>query len=152
MKRARIVRTAALVLAFFAADIYAAQSPTFEAPNDFGIDRSLKALAAKAGENWREVAEKNRKPELKYLSKAKIIALMQKYADKETGDVGGEPLDEMPERFRPSPREPLSTRGVRVMDVGNFCVYYLPKDGVVSVGRILYCKRNVDAVFANGWE
>ena len=97
MKRARIVRTAALVLAFFAADIYAAQSPTFEAPNDFGIDRSLKALAAKAGENWREVAEKNRKPELKYLSKAKIIALMQKYADKETGDVGGEPLDEMPE-------------------------------------------------------
>jgi toxin ParE1/3/4 len=61
-------------------------------------------------------------------------------------------LDEMPERFRPYPREPLSTRGVRVMDVGNFCVYYLPKDGVVSVGRILYCKRNVDAVFANGWE
>ena len=55
-------------------------------------------------------------------------------------------LDEMPERFRPYPR------GVRVMDVGNFCVYYLPKDGVVSVGRILYCKRNVDAVFANGWE
>ena len=61
-------------------------------------------------------------------------------------------LDEMPERFRPYPREPLSSQGVRVMDVGNFCVCYLPKDGVVSVGRILYCKRNTDAVFANGWE
>ena len=61
-------------------------------------------------------------------------------------------LDEMPKRFRPYPREPLSSQGVRVMDVDNFCVYYLPKDGVVSVGRILYCKRNTDAVFANGWE
>ncbi len=59
-------------------------------------------------------------------------------------------LDEMPERFRPYPREPLSSRGVRVMDVGNYCVYYLPTNGVVSVGRILYCKRNTDAVFANG--
>ena len=61
-------------------------------------------------------------------------------------------LDEMPERFRPYPREPLSSQGVRVMDVGNYCVYYLPKDGVVSVGRILDCKRNTDAVFANGWD
>lgn len=61
-------------------------------------------------------------------------------------------LDEMPERFRPYPREPLASQGVRVMDVGNFCVYYLAKDGVVSVGRILYCRRDTDAVFANGWE
>jgi toxin ParE1/3/4 len=61
-------------------------------------------------------------------------------------------LDEMPDRFRTYPREPLSSQGVRVMDVGNYCVYYLPKDGVVSVGRILYCKRNTDAVFANGWD
>ena len=60
-------------------------------------------------------------------------------------------LDEMPERFRPYPREPLSSQGVRVMDVGNFCVYYLPKDGVVSVGRVLYCKRDADSVFADGW-
>jgi len=60
-------------------------------------------------------------------------------------------LDEMPERFRPYPRKPLSSRGVRVMDVGNFCVYYLPKDGVVSVGRILYCRRDADAVLPNDW-
>lgn len=61
-------------------------------------------------------------------------------------------LDEMPERFRSYPREPLSSQGVRVMDVGNFCVYYLSKDGVVSVGRILYCRRDADAIFADGWE
>ena len=55
-------------------------------------------------------------------------------------------LDEMPERFRPYPREPIASRGVRVMDVGNFCVYYLPKDGVVMVVRILYFRRDADAV------
>ena len=61
-------------------------------------------------------------------------------------------LEEMPMRFRSYPREPLSSKGVRVLDVGNFCVYYLPEDGVVSVGRILYSKRDADAVFESGWE
>ena len=61
-------------------------------------------------------------------------------------------LEEMPMRFRSYPREPLSSKGVRVLDVGNFCVYYLPEDGVVSVGSILYSHRDADAVFASGWE
>lgn len=61
-------------------------------------------------------------------------------------------LDEMPNRFRPYPREPLALQGVRVMDVGNYCVYYQAKDNVVSVGRILYFRRNADAVFASGWN
>ena len=47
-------------------------------------------------------------------------------------------LSEMPSRFRPYPREPLSSKGIRVMDVGNYCVYYIAKDGIVSVGRVLY--------------
>ena len=55
-------------------------------------------------------------------------------------------LDEMPERFRPYPREPIASRGVHVMDVGNFCVYYVPKGGVVTVVRILYFRRDADAV------
>ena len=38
--------------------------------------------------------------------------------------------------------------GVRVMDVGNFCVYYIPKDRVVSIGRILYSRRNADGMVA----
>ena len=55
-------------------------------------------------------------------------------------------LGEMPERFRPYPRKPIASRGVRVMDVGNFCVYYLPKDDMVSIVRILYCRRDADTI------
>ena len=58
----------------------------------------------------------------------------------------------MPSRFRPYPREPLASQGVRVMDVGNYCVYYIARDEVVSVGRILYSRRDTDAVFASGWN
>ena len=47
-------------------------------------------------------------------------------------------LSEMPNRFRPYPRDPLSSKSIRVMDVGNYCVYYIAKDGIVSVGRVLY--------------
>ena len=61
-------------------------------------------------------------------------------------------LDEMPSRFRPYPREPLASHGVRLMDVGNYCVYYQSKNNVVSVGRILYFRRDADAVFASGWN
>jgi toxin ParE1/3/4 len=57
-------------------------------------------------------------------------------------------LNEMPNRFRPYPREPLSSKGVRVMDIGNYCVYYTAKDGIVSVGRVLYFRRNSDAVLS----
>ena len=59
-------------------------------------------------------------------------------------------LDEMPNRFRPYPREPLTSQGVRVMDVGNYCVYYIAKDDVVSIARILYFRRDTDTIFASG--
>ena len=59
-------------------------------------------------------------------------------------------LDEMPNRFRPYPREPLASQGVRVMDVGNYCVYYIAKDDVVSIARVLYFRRDTDAIFASG--
>ena len=59
-------------------------------------------------------------------------------------------LDEMPNRFRSYPREPFASQGVRVMDVGNYCVYYLAKDNLVSVARILYFRRDTDAIFASG--
>ena len=61
-------------------------------------------------------------------------------------------LDEMPNRFRPYPREPLASRGIRVMDVGNYSVYYLVCEDVVSVGRILYFRRDTDVIFATGWN
>ena len=37
-------------------------------------------------------------------------------------------LSQMPNRFRSYPREPLSSKGVRVMDVGNYCVYYIARE------------------------
>lgn len=95
--RVRLVLFIIVALQFSTVAYSATQLPSFSAPYDFGIGKRIESLAAVAGPDWREVAEKNRKPELKYLSKAQIIALMQKYADKGTGDVGGEPLDEMPE-------------------------------------------------------
>ena len=60
-------------------------------------------------------------------------------------------LSQMPNRFRSYPREPLSSKGVRVMDVGNYCVYYIARDGVVSVGRVLYFRRNSDTVIRSAW-
>ena len=59
-------------------------------------------------------------------------------------------LDEMPIRFRSYPREPLASQGVRVMDVGNYCVYYLAKGDVVSIARVLYFRRDTDTIFASG--
>ena len=61
-------------------------------------------------------------------------------------------LDEMPNRFRLYPREPLASQSVRVMDVGNDGVYYKAKDNMVSVGRVLYFRRDADAIFASGWN
>ena len=61
-------------------------------------------------------------------------------------------LDEMPHRFRLYPREPLASKSVRMMDVGNYCVYYKAKDNMVSVGRVLYFRRDADAIFASGWN
>ncbi len=50
--------------------------PSFDSPTIPHCGEKIKALAALAGPDWRAVAEKNRKPELKHLTKAKIIALM----------------------------------------------------------------------------
>ena len=59
-------------------------------------------------------------------------------------------LSEMPNRFRPYQSDPLASKGVRIMDVGNYSVYYRADQGVVSVGRILYFRRDADAIFATG--
>ena len=61
-------------------------------------------------------------------------------------------LDEMSSRFRPYPREPLASHGVRVMDVGNYCVYYQAKNHVVSLGRILYFYSDTDTIIASSWN
>jgi toxin ParE1/3/4 len=55
-------------------------------------------------------------------------------------------LDEMPERFRVSEKEPWHSRGLRQMPVDNFIVFYIPKieDKIVAVIRVMYGGRDID--------
>lgn len=75
--------------------------PSFEASYLADKPDRIGELAKIAGSDWRDVAEKNRTTGLENLSfgplKAALIDKMQKYADRESGDVGGEPLDEVGE-------------------------------------------------------
>jgi len=99
-KRVRILRAVTFSCFISAAvNASAAQLPSLEASYFGGRSERISELAKVAGPDWREIAEKNRKPELRRLAGGAdaIIATMQKYADKETGDVGGEPLDEVGE-------------------------------------------------------
>lgn len=59
-------------------------------------------------------------------------------------------LDDMPERFRRYDEEPWSSRGLRVMPVDNYCVFYIPdeKKKVVSVLRVIYGGRDIGAQLA----
>ncbi len=55
-------------------------------------------------------------------------------------------LDKMPERYRAYQKEPWHSRGLRVMPVDNYLVFYIPdKDAkVVSVVRVMYGGRDAD--------
>lgn len=55
-------------------------------------------------------------------------------------------LEEFPEKFKPYEKEPWHSRGLRVMPVDNYLVFYIPdKDaGIVTVIRIMYAGRDVD--------
>ena len=55
-------------------------------------------------------------------------------------------LEEFPEKFRPYEKEPWYSRGLRVMPVDNYLVFYIPnKDtGIVTVIRVMYAGRDVD--------
>ena len=56
-------------------------------------------------------------------------------------------LDEMPERYRRYNREPWLSRGMRIMPVDNYCVFYIVKheSSTVSITRIMYGGRDLDA-------
>lgn len=59
-------------------------------------------------------------------------------------------LNEMPERFRRYEKEPWFSRGMRIMPVDNYCVFYIlnHEKRVVSVARVMYGGRDVDAELA----
>ena len=56
-------------------------------------------------------------------------------------------LETMPERYRRYEKEPWRTRGLRLMTVDNYVVFYIPNDErrVVNIVRIIYVGRNIAA-------
>lgn len=63
-------------------------------------------------------------------------------------------LAQMPERFRRYEKEPWYGLGWRLMLVDRYCVFYMVEheQGVVSVTRILYGGRDMEAALTNGEE
>lgn len=56
-------------------------------------------------------------------------------------------LDYMPERFRRYNREPWLSRGLRIMPVDNYCVFYITdlNKKIVNIIRVMYGGRDIDA-------
>ncbi len=56
-------------------------------------------------------------------------------------------LEKFPEKFRLYEKEPWHSRGLRVMPVDNYLVFYIPdKDaGIVTVIRVMYAGRDIDS-------
>ncbi|WP_373127334.1 type II toxin-antitoxin system RelE/ParE family toxin [Dielma fastidiosa] len=56
-------------------------------------------------------------------------------------------LDQVPERFREYENEPWHSRGLRIMPVVNYCVFYIPdaEYAVITIIRVMYGGRDIDA-------
>ncbi len=59
-------------------------------------------------------------------------------------------LDEMPERYRRCGKEPWRSRGLRILPVDNFCVFYIPntEKNTVSIIRVMYGGRDIETELA----
>lgn len=55
-------------------------------------------------------------------------------------------LMQFPNRFRTYENEPWYSRGLRIIPVDNFCVFYIPdeSDNKVTIIRIMYGGRDID--------
>lgn len=55
-------------------------------------------------------------------------------------------LENFPEKFKLYEKEPWCGRGMRVMSVDNYLVFYLldKDEGIVTILRVMYAGRNVD--------
>ena len=55
-------------------------------------------------------------------------------------------LEEFPQKFRMHDKEPWCSRGLRIMPVDNYVVFYIPDEDTktVTVVRIMYNGRDVD--------
>ena len=55
-------------------------------------------------------------------------------------------LDQMPKRFRAYQKEPWCSKGLRVMPVDKFLIFYIPSgsDKKVYIVRVIYGGRNIE--------
>lgn len=55
-------------------------------------------------------------------------------------------LEKFPDRYREYENEPWKSRGLRIMPVDNFLVFYIPdkETAVVTIIRVMYAGRDVD--------
>ena len=53
-------------------------------------------------------------------------------------------LERLPKRYRVYEKEPWKSRGLRVMPVDNYLVFYVPDSETVTVLRILYGGRDIE--------
>ena len=55
-------------------------------------------------------------------------------------------FEEFPEKFRPYEKEPWRRRGLRVMPVDNYLVFYIPDkdEGIVTVICVMYAGMDVN--------
>ena len=55
-------------------------------------------------------------------------------------------LNEMPNRFKRYNEEPWKSRGLRVMNVKKYLIFYIPHDDIktVDVLRVIYGSRDID--------
>jgi toxin ParE1/3/4 len=60
-------------------------------------------------------------------------------------------LESFPEKFRAYEKEPWHSRGLRVMPVDNYLIFYIPdkEAGIVTVIRVMYAGRNVEDQLKN---
>ena len=60
-------------------------------------------------------------------------------------------LEKFPEKFRTYDKEPWHSRGLRVMPVDNYLVFYIPdkETRLVTVIRVMYAGRDVDDQLIN---
>lgn len=93
----------------------AAASPSFSAPNDFGAAAKIRSLAAVAGPDWREVAEKNRTTGLHKLGGDDLTLALKnlslKYAGSNALDMRNVPIAELGEIAEAAFRGGLNTEG-----------------------------------------
>ncbi|MBL1056628.1 type II toxin-antitoxin system RelE/ParE family toxin [Ligilactobacillus agilis] len=56
-------------------------------------------------------------------------------------------LDHLPKRYRFYDREPWKTRGLRIVPIDNYCVFYFVDDDnlTVSIIRVMYSGRDIIA-------